>query len=91
MPAPSQRKSMQYQSRDNFRCGFHAKSRPPEEIAAMLAQDIQGMGEEIAALRDLGRLLIEMQRQAVDAAELASLIDMYSLSAVRLGEMVRAQ
>ena len=57
----------------------------------MVAQDIQGMGEEIAGLRDLGRLLIEMQRQAVDAAELAALIDIYSLSAVRLGEMVQAQ
>jgi hypothetical protein len=54
--------------------GFTRKSQPPEEVRAMMAEGKRGLGEEIAGLRRLGRLLLAMQAEASDARELEDLM-----------------
>lgn len=90
-PRPPDRRTKQYQPGDNFRHGYYAKSRPPEEIEAMLAQDIQGLGEEMAGMRMLHRGLVEMQGRAASAAELAALINAQSLLATRLAQLIKVE
>lgn len=91
LPRPPARKPKPFQPGDNFCHGFYAQSHPPEEIAAMLAQDIRGMAEELEGLRVLERGLVEMQSRATSAAELAALVDAQSLAAARLVEMAKTE
>ncbi len=71
--------------------GFYARSQPPEQVAAVLRENIQGMGEEIVGLRILGRNLLERQERAKDMRESAQLLEAYTLAAYRLGEVIRAE
>jgi hypothetical protein len=90
-PQLPERKAPQFQPGDNLTHGLYAQKQPAEEIAAVLAEDIQGMGEEIAALRALCRGIMEMQNQAENAAQVARLADAYTLAATRLAEMIKAE
>ncbi|HEX6306049.1 MAG TPA: tyrosine-type recombinase/integrase [Anaerolineales bacterium] len=90
-PRLPERKATPFKPGDNMTHGLYAQKQPPEEIAAILAEDIQGMGEEMAALRGLCRSLVMAQIRAEDAREVALLADAYTLGATRLAEMVKAE
>jgi hypothetical protein len=80
-----------FQPGEGLTHGFYARSRPPQAIEDMLRQDIQGIDDEFAWLRILGRGLIERQGQARSSQEMASLGEAYTLLAYRMGEMVKAE
>lgn len=63
----------------------------PQAVAALLAEDIQGIEEEIVGLRRLGRQLLERQGQAEDSREAARLGDAYTRTAYRLAGMIKAE
>jgi site-specific recombinase XerD len=89
-PLPDRRPTI-YQPGDGLIHGLYARSQPPEEIAAILAEDIQGLEEEIKALRTLNRALLEMQSRAETKLGLALATNVYTLSAVRLANMIAVQ
>jgi len=55
----------------------------------VLKENIQGMGEEIVGLRILARGMLERAEQAGGDPEAAQLWDAYSLTALRLGEVIK--
>jgi hypothetical protein len=57
----------------------------------MLAEQVEGIEAELAALRSLGRGLIEQMERTDNPAEAARLGQAYSQLAARLGEMVRVE
>lgn len=71
--------------------GMAARCQPPEEVAAVLAEDIQGMEEEIVGVRLLNRALLEMQNWTSDPMEVALLTDAYSRAAMRLSKMFETE
>jgi len=71
--------------------GLYARSKPPEAVAAVIKENIQGMGEEIVGLRILGRGMLERQGEAESDQEAARLGEAYSLTALRLGEIIKAE
>jgi hypothetical protein len=77
--------------RDMVTHGRYARSQPPEQVAAILAQNIQGIEEEIVGLRTLGRGLLARQGEVRSSQEVALLGEGYSLAAYRLGELIRAE
>jgi hypothetical protein len=60
-----------------------------EEIQAVLAENIQGLEEQIVGLRALGRGLIERQVEAGGSAGSARLVELYTLFAGRLAEVIK--
>ena len=65
--------------------GMCARSQPPQAVEAVLRENIQGIEEEIVALRSLGRGLLERQGQARNDQEATRLMETYTLAAFRLG------
>jgi integrase len=74
-----------------FTHGRFSKSQPPEQLAAVLAEGVRGLGDEIAGLRWLARLLLELQATAVDHDELEALIEAYGRLASQIGELVKTE
>jgi site-specific recombinase XerC len=64
--------------------GFYARRKDKQAVGAVLAENIQGMDQEIACLRNLMRLLLER------AGDEARLMDTYLQAAQRLGVLVSA-
>jgi hypothetical protein len=60
-------------------------------VKAILAEDIHGSEEAAAGLHLLGRGLLERQAQTSSASVMARLGDAYTLTASRLGEMLRVE
>lgn len=89
VPQPPNRTPKPFKSEDWYRHGFYAKSQPVEEVAKVLAMNIQGIGSEIAGLRILGRGLLERQVKAKSSQESARLGDVYTKTAARLADMMR--
>jgi hypothetical protein len=71
--------------------GFYAKRQPAQAVYAVLAENIQGVEEEIAGLRSLGRELLNRQMKATSRAEAARLADSYTQTASRLAELIRVE
>ena len=88
-PLPD-RKPRFFESEDSFIHGYYAMSLPTEEVLAMLAEDIQGMEEEIIGLRILSRALLERQNEVVTGNEMALLSNAYTQAADRLRVMIKA-
>jgi site-specific recombinase XerD len=76
---------------EGARHGFYARCHPPEAVAAVLAENIQGISEEIVGLRMLGRALLERQAQVRDPVQTVQLGEAYTLAAYRLGELIKAE
>jgi Phage integrase family len=85
------RKGKQFQPGEGLKHGLYAHSQPQVALAAVMAEDIQGVEEQISGLRTLGRRLLERQTQASDSREAAQLAEAYSLAASRLGELIKAE
>lgn len=72
--------------------GCFSKRQPPaEQLAEILAEGCRGLGDEIAGLRLLARLLLELQGAAVDPDQLETLIAAYGSLASQIGELVRTE
>jgi hypothetical protein len=71
--------------------GFYTGSQPSEVVQAMLAENIQGVDEEISGLRTLERGLLERQVEARSGAEAVRLGEAYSKAASRMTEVIQAE
>jgi hypothetical protein len=85
------RKAKPFQPGEGVKHGFYAQSQPPEAVRVVLREDIRGLEEEIVGLRMLGRGMLERQGRAARKQEAAQLGEAYSLTAFRLGEVIRAE
>ena len=74
-----------FQPGEGYKHGMFAHSQPPEEVKAILAEDIHGIEEAVAGLHRLGRGLLERQAQASSASAMARLGDAYTLTAYSPG------
>ncbi len=79
-----------YKPGEGTKHGLYTRRHPREEVEALLAEDIQGIEEQIVGLRTLARRLLERQEQTPDSREAARLLDAYNLAASRLGELIKA-
>ena len=70
--------------------GFSAKSLPADEVAAVLAEDIKGLDEEISGLRTLSRALLAKGKQVDTNDELVKLSAAYLMAADRQRVMIVA-
>jgi hypothetical protein len=71
--------------------GYYANSQPEAEVLAVIAEDIQGIEEEIAGLRRLARGLVARQKEARSGKEIAQLTDTHTRAASRVAEMIAAE
>jgi integrase len=71
--------------------GYYMKDQPEAEVLAVMAEDIQGIGEEIAGLRRLARGLVARQKGATNRKEAVKVAEVHSRAAARLSEMVEAE
>jgi len=85
------RKGKPFKPGEGVTHGLYAHSQPPQAVAAVLAENIQGMEEEIVGLRILARGLLERQGQGRNEHEAAQLYEAYSIAAYRLGEVIKAE
>jgi site-specific recombinase XerD len=89
------RQPHRFQSSDSWIHGLYARSRPAQEIQAVLQEDFQGLEEQIAGLRVLTRGLMERERAAVDRAACdraasARLIDLFGQATGWLSILIKA-
>lgn len=89
--APPERKPRPFQAGEGMTHGLYAHSQPAEEVLAMLKEDVQGIEDELAGLRMLERGLMEMQGRARSSKEAVRLMEAYTLTAKRLGDMIEAE
>jgi integrase len=88
IPAPAH-KGRLYAAGEGLIHGYFVHSLPAEEVAALAAEGVQGIGEEIVGLRTLSRGLLERQgRQAHLAVQLW---EAYNLAAGREAELIKAE
>ena len=85
------RKPHRFEPWESMTHGLYARSQPPEELAAMLAENVQGLEQEIEGLRLLNRALFEMFDLAGTNQEQAQLAEVSARSETRLAEMVQAK
>lgn len=86
-----ERKARPFQPGEGVVHGMYMRSQPPEAIAGILAEKIEGMEEEVAGLRVLERGLVERVEGARGRQEVVRLWEAYSRAAMRLGEVIRAE
>ena len=70
---------------------YNTHGQPAQAVTAVLAENIQGVEEEIVGLRTLGRKLLERQGQAQSSQEAARLGDAYTRTAYRLAGLIQAE
>jgi hypothetical protein len=80
-----------FQSEDIRIHGLYARSQPPEAVAAILAEDLQGIDEELVGLRTLARSLLDPPPAVRKAAGATQLAAAYTLAASRLALMIRIE
>ncbi|MEW5872977.1 MAG: hypothetical protein AB1894_27200 [Chloroflexota bacterium] len=85
------RKARPFREGEGKRHGLYALRQPAAEVLAVVEEEIEGIEEEIAGLRWLGRGLVEKQAQARSSKEAAQLAGAYTLAAMRLGGMIEAE
>ena len=84
------RRPCPYQAGEGITHGFFARRQPPEDVLAMLSEDIRGIDDEFAGLREIGRGLFRMQAQSCSSQEMARLADAYTQAAARLAGLIEA-
>ena len=85
------RKGKPFKPGDGITHGYYANSQPEAEVLDVLAEDIQGIEEQIAGLRWLSRGLVARQKEAGSSKELAQLADTQTRAASRVAEMIAAE
>jgi hypothetical protein len=76
---------------DRITHGYYAQSHPAGEVLDVLAEDIQGIEEEIAGLRSLARGLVARLKEARRSKEVAQIADTQTRAASRVAEMIDAE
>jgi len=71
--------------------GFYAQKQPDEQVAALLAEDIQGMEDEFVGLRLLSRKLVTALTGAGTGEQVALLGEACTKAAARLGQLSKAE
>jgi len=87
IPLPN-RKPVHFQPGEGLLHGYYLKSQPADAVLAVLAEEIQGIEEQISGLRLLARGLVERQIAAQGSNEAAQLADAHSRAAARLAELI---
>ncbi len=85
------RKAKPFKAGDGLRHGAYAKSQPVEAVEALAKEEIRGLEEQIAGLRELERRLLERQENATSRKEAIDLGEAYSLAAFRMTELIKAE
>jgi hypothetical protein len=88
---PPDHKAKPFKLGEGITHGFYAQRQPEQAVYSVLAENIQGVEEEIAGLRSLGRELLNRQMKATSRAEAARLVEAYTQTASRLAELIRAE
>jgi hypothetical protein len=86
-----ERKAKPFKPGDGITHGLYAHNQPQEAIAAILAENIQGIEEEIVGMRLLERGLFERFGKAKDNHQAARLANAYTLAGFRLAEMIKVE
>lgn len=86
-----ERRAKPYKPGDGLKHGYYAKSQPEEEVKAVMAEDIQGIKEEISGLRWLARELVVKQKEAATIKEAMKLADTHILAVYRVAELMKAE
>lgn len=71
--------------------GAFAGSQSPEELEAVMAENISGLDLEIGGMRMLERRLVDGLSQTTDKKEMADLMDMATRAGVWLGTMAETE
>jgi site-specific recombinase XerD len=79
------------QSSDVYVHGFYARSQPVEAVRAVMAENIQGLDEQITGLRALGRGLFERQVEAASPGGSVQLLELYGLVTGWLAILIRTE
>ena len=88
--SPPERAPNRFQPWETMKHGMYAKSQPPGDVAAVIAEGIEGIDEELAGLRSLHNRLLELRGHVVSDQEGARLADFIGRIGLRIGEMVVA-
>ncbi len=86
LPAPPNRMAHRW-----LKHGWTAHHLPAGQVQAILDEDLHGLDDEFVALRLMARGLIELMELDPDSADQADLGEAYTLAAVRLSEIIRAE
>jgi hypothetical protein len=86
---PPAHKGRLFKSGEGLVHGYFARSLPPEEVAALAAEENPGIGEHIVGLRILSRGLLERQKREPHLA--VQLWEAYTLAASREAELLKAE
>ena len=86
-----ERKAKPFKDGEGIIHGLYAKSQPPEAVAAILKEGIQGIEEALVGMRLLERGLFERFGKAKDNQEAARLANAYTLAGFRLAEMIKVE
>jgi hypothetical protein len=90
-PSPPGHSPYRFTSADRVvKHGLHARYQPPQEVQAVLAEDIHGLAEEIAGLRGLARGLLALHA-AAGAGHALQLGDAYTRLAARLAHLLETE
>ena len=82
------RDRFKFRSEDRFNKRYLSGSIPPEELTAMLAENIEGLDVEIQGLRILERRLLDDQIRTDDRDEVMALMDMATRTTVWLATLI---
>ena len=78
--------SRTYQLWGNLKYGLHARNTP-EEVQAILAEDVHGLDDELAGLGELKNRLLELQAEPSNRPYLARILDLVTQVTHRALEM----
>jgi hypothetical protein len=90
-PALPNRKPYVFQPWSNIKHGMSSFNLPPEQLSAVLAENIQGLEAEISGLRLLERALVALQITATNPREAGKLADACTLTGERLARLIEAE
>lgn len=76
--------------RTQMKHGMYLREQPPDELAAIMAEGIQGLDEELDGLRLLHDRALALSDRAGSHRQAASLADLVGRLGLRIGELVLA-
>jgi integrase len=89
--AVPERKAKPFKRGEGIIHGYYAQSQPPEHVAAVLEEAVEGLDDELVGLRVLGRGLLEWEAGGAGTRDAVQLWEAYMLTALRLGVMIKME
>jgi hypothetical protein len=80
-----------FQEGEGTKHGLYARRQPRDQVEALLRENIEGIAEEMAGMRSLGRGLLELEGLAQSGVEAVQIGEAYTLNAARLAAMMEAE